>query len=189
MAAPCHLYRTLPPPFPLPPTGHCGPQTLQGGQHPGGTALRPPARGGVRGGAWPSPPILCALGQGTVALPGSGRSGSARRLLSSWGAGGKGQCQLPPTRASVLRQVAQHKGPRAPRAERHPVPTATFVSYNKQIHAALLLAVAGWGQLPSACIMQIYCVILERCLSLAGFFKLSFLERGGLWERGHRNPL
>lgn len=36
----------------------------------------------------------------------------------------------------------------APHAKHHPVPTVRFVSYNKQSHAALLLAVPGRGATP-----------------------------------------
>lgn len=36
----------------------------------------------------------------------------------------------------------------APHAKQHPFPTVRFVSYNKQSHAALLLAVPGRGAAP-----------------------------------------
>lgn len=67
-------------------------------------------------GAWLSPHVLSACGKGKVTLPGYGRFESARHLLPLWGASGKGQSQLPPTRALVLHGVAWHKGPRAARS-------------------------------------------------------------------------
>jgi len=145
-----------------------------GGRCPGQGCAQAPASW-----SWPPPRVLGARGKAKVTLPGC-----------PCGAGGRGSasCRPPVPRSCVESLGTSARGTPAPRVERRPVPGVRFVSYNKQIRAAFLLAVPGWGQLPSACITQIYCVILERCLSLAGCFK-SFLERAGLWERGHRNPL
>lgn len=82
-------------------------------------------------------------------LPGYGRPRSARDPWSSRDSG-KDQSQLPPTRASVLRQVAQHKGPGAACSSHRAAsrPRVRFVPHNKQIHAAPLPAVRDGASSP-----------------------------------------
>lgn len=108
---------SLLPSLPLPPAEPSGLQSLWGGWGPGEGCAYVPSQG-WRHGAWPSPRVRGARGKGKAMLPGYGRSRSARHLLSLWGAGGKGQSQLSPTCASVLQQVAWHKGPRAAHSSR-----------------------------------------------------------------------
>lgn len=145
----------------------------------------------------PSPGWCSRVWQSPSALGAVGRGRCCSLAVAIWGcqvslwelvAKASPSCHLPVPRSCA--ELMWHKGPGVTGSswEQQRVPTVIFVLYNKQIHTTLLLAIPVWGWLPSARITWIYCVILEWCLSLAGFFKPSFLEGWALRE-GHRNPL